>query len=409
MKLNGDTLKELDNEQLLIDCCTVKQIQNMLHADICKKNGDNENYEKLRNTAKKFEELAALIDVTENLSYEYLKNSFQDESIQKFLNCMEKYRKHTIQSSYKKQAVKAYERYNQTKDISEIEGKLKGRFFCSHSNLKGRTTRSHLKVAVGGLAIVTLLATGALTMNHPSNSTIQDPIKFEEKQINGTTPDSILDNSSSNIAFHQNLENDFLQHYADAYNQANNANQSTDNLALDFSNQDYILKINNARKVCYVSHGNFPNNIENYLKNKDISFERMGNCKSASIYASKLSGDLKEDVDEFGNSSKVKIDSVAWIKNEETGDIECVKLFDGNNPTKDGLLDSKASTVTPLVALNEPLEVLSNTVGTSEDIIKTNYENAIKRYQENNASKALNNCMIENQIGEEIREEELER
>lgn len=331
--------------------------------------------------ADQFDDLANLIDHKENLDYDYLRSSFENESVQKFLNCMERNRKHPIQSTYKKRAVKAYEQYDKTKDRTEIDGKLHARFFNSVSNLKDRTIRTKL---VGTATIAALLTAGALAITHPSQ-------ELPPKQPDVEHFNDLEMNANPTV---NNLENNFLQLYAES----NFLNKSAENLALDFSNQDYILKINHAGKVRYVSHGNFPNNIENYLKNKDISFQRMRDCKSASIYVTDSNGDLENYIDEFGNPSKIKIDSVAWVRNEETGNIQCIKLFDGNNPTKDGLLDTKEPTAT-LTNLQKPLEVLSNTTGTNQDILKSDYDTAVQKYQESNI---LNGCAIENQIDKDL-------
>lgn len=398
MKLN-----KKDNIRLMRECCIVKEIE-------CTQHGKELE-------AQEFKLLRKTIQNSKNLSFEDLKEAYSDSSfsIKGFINQMETYKNSTLNRSYYKKALEAAKEYYSSFENSEKEefnSKLRDQFFNENriSNLRVRLNRQHAKF-IGGATITALLAAGALVLTHPDGDTKPEPTPTP---IETQTPTNTPETNQTSIAainaidvndkdFYYRLMDNFEELYTNEYNKLNDNAISPNDFSLDFSNQDYIFQVKLGEEYRYVSHGEKPDMIEKYLKDKNIPYETIKNISSASIYATNSEGDHEKVQNEFGFLTDQKIDSIAWVKNPYVKENEtiCVRLFDGNNP--EDLLNTKNSPDSALTKLQAPVEVLSTRVGTDNKSLKNNYIEAVNEYE--NSELGLN-CAVENAIDEQLIEEE---
>lgn len=194
-----------------------------------------------------------------------------------------------------------------------------------------------------------------------------------------TSVDDIDINSDD---FYDKIVKEFKTFYANEYNLYN----KEDSLSAD----DFIIKPNEAQDRIYkikvgdeyrcISHGDRPEMIEQYFKNNNIEPESINNCFAISIYSADSNKNAKTAYDEFGNMSKIKLDSAVRLNGEY------VKLYDGNNPQD--ILNPKSSSFSLLAEMGDIANVLSlpsNTEVYRNDIKKI-YTNKVSEYQAKHSS-----------------------
>lgn len=325
-------LDKKDNVKLMKECCIVKEIEST-----------QKRYEKLE---EKFHELRKTIERSENLNFEDLHQNFDDSKpIKNFLTQMEKCSKFKITTNYYKKAVNCAKKHASENDLGKLTSKLKKQFL-SENRIKNLGVRTKMARYIG-VSVATLLASGTLlsisALN--TNKAVENPIEIESTQ-NPTNPD-VSPKALTPTKDQKSM--DFTSLYLEKYNALHSENPITrDYFKANLEeNQNYIYKVQIGDEARYVSHGDYPAMIEQYLKDNNIESETIYDYHSSSIYATDEKGDIQYSYDEFGNRTKTKLDSAISVNGKY------VKLYDGNNP-KD-LLNPEVQSYSPLAEVQNTL------------------------------------------------------
>ncbi len=325
-------LDKKDNIKLMKECCIVKEIE------LTQKRS-----EKLAN---QFHELRKVVSKTENLDFDDLYQNFDDtKPIKNFLTDMQKSSKFKITTKYYKKATNCAKKYVSENNLGKLTSQLKKQFF-EENRIKNLSVRTKMARYIGA-SLATVLASGTLLTASLANinQVSEQPVSIE----NTATP--INTDQLQNIAKNLDLPKtqDFTSLYIEKYSSFNPENpiaRDTFKANLDES-QNYIYKIQVGNEYRYVSHGDYPAMIGEYLKNNNIEPEIIYDCHSSSIYSTDANGAIQHSYDEFGNKTKTKLDSAICINGEY------IKLYDGNNP-KD-LLNPEVQSYSPLAEVQNYL------------------------------------------------------
>lgn len=377
-------LDKRENVNLMRDCCIVREIE------CTQKNNDY--------LAQEFSELKEVIANSKNVNFEDLHKEFDDKaSIRDFLYTMENFKKSTIKRSYYKKAVNAAKRHHLNNDSvnkQEFTEKLKNKFFDQNDIKTLKPKLSHdPKLFISEAAITALLSAGAFSLafcGRGCGKTIEPtPTPIETTANPTSTPKATeepitgIDNLDVNDEnFYKYIVNDFKSLYADEYNSSTNSNISQDDFVVQVNeHQNYIYQIKVGNEYRYVTHGDYPSMIENYFENNYIQPEIIEDCESISVYSKDSNGKIEKCNDEFGNLTNKKLDSAVQVKNPETGDLEYVKLYDGNNPA--GLINPKSNIQSPLSKMGNIADTLNLPANSENDkkILKESYINSVKEYK----------------------------
>lgn len=303
--------------------------------------------------------------------------------------------KFAVINNHYNRAIKVAEDAELLSDTSKhSKRELIKQFFTDNriSTLRFSNLKNRVLIATAGTLAVALVIGGVVSSNFSSRVIPAQESTYTSSAETPSTPSvtesPTLENTIPANAKKADLLNDFKQRYATEYNSENSGSVSANDLEIYFNKHNYIYEIQVGDQTRYVSHGKYPNMIEQYLEDNNIEYKAIrdtfGDFKVTSAF--EKNGSVSTQYDDFGNKldyTGTRLESAVHVNGE------WVKLFDGNNPKSTGLLDPNV--------LN---------YNTLEDMSEAFYRGIIydpNKADRNGYIKALEDYYQENSLEDEIR------